>query len=747
MQQPFCRVEVGQGPKKSQVFEWGDGLLRSVSVTLGEMRGLSRCSFSVYDEDRKITERFFTYIKEIEGLEPAVDPAPPGSTSLAGAESEPALKAVLDMIAWAEGTTAIASSDNGYNVLFGGRLFGSYKDHPRIRVRRGGFNSTAAGRYQILDTTWDGVKNLLSPPATTFEPLNQDRAAIQLLKGRGAYEDALAKNWPALLDKIYCEWTSLPNSSGTYCQPGQGTKTPQEVYDFLNSRVGTQKTREESQQEAAADTAANASKRSAAVPGRSDTLAGQQITIWLGFDGKPLVAYSFIHTSLSYSLYDESTLEFGGTAAAWVMHQAPKNSAYTNLSLKQLAEKIAANYGLKVDMKVDGPRYVYIQQKALSDYEFLLRECERVGLIIKNVGNNTLEIKTRQETLEGREDSKLTILSIGKNLTSFSISHEAQSGGDGARSSDPGERNSTGVKKFTLNPDTGEIESSGIAEGTDAKGGNSIQATTGSNLAGNHPLTTGVTDLEDTQRKANEQRVKGIKAEYSVLSTPETLVLTPDDPIRTQNLGGFLDRIWVHESITHSLGADSGFVTSGEVYTPLKNKYPDTQDEPASSDQPASEASSAAETTAPNRKANGFIRPVASKYPITSPFGLRNGRQHRGIDFGTPIGTNAWASKEGTVIQAVSSCSINGFLGSDCGGGFGNYVRMSHTLVSPSGQTIPFQTVYAHLSSLYVSVGDSVKQGEPIGGTGNSGSSTGPHLHFEILQNGEHRNPQQFIGF
>jgi len=55
------------------------------------------------------------------------------------------------------------------------------------------------------------------------------------------------------------------------------------------------------------------------------------------------------------------------------------------------------------------------------------------------------------------------------------------------------------------------------------------------------------------------------------------------------------------------------------------------------------------------------------------------------------------------------------------------------------------QTLYAHLQTYYVKVGQSVARGQPIGSRGNTGNSTGPHLHFEVLQNGVARNPMAFL--
>ncbi len=88
---------------------------------------------------------------------------------------------------------------------------------------------------------------------------------------------------------------------------------------------------------------------------------------------------------------------------------------------------------------------------------------------------------------------------------------------------------------------------------------------------------------------------------------------------------------------------------------------------------------------------------------------------HNGVDFGGPIGTSIRAAASGTVTVARSG----GY-----GGGYGTYIVISHG----NGT----QTLYAHMNSISVSVGQKVGQGENIGTIGNTGKSTGPHLHFEV---------------
>ena len=135
----------------------------------------------------------------------------------------------------------------------------------------------------------------------------------------------------------------------------------------------------------------------------------------------------------------------------------------------------------------------------------------------------------------------------------------------------------------------------------------------------------------------------------------------------------------------------------------------------------------AAQNAADQAKAGGYIWPTDSRY-ITSTVGGRESpggigsTNHKGTDIGRVGYTSSiYASKAGTVIVSQYSSS------------YGHYVVIAHG----SGNT----TLYAHMSSRKVKVGDQVKQGQVIGITGSTGNSTGPHLHFEIMENGVIINP------
>ncbi|KNF07021.1 peptidase M23B [Gottschalkia purinilytica] len=119
-----------------------------------------------------------------------------------------------------------------------------------------------------------------------------------------------------------------------------------------------------------------------------------------------------------------------------------------------------------------------------------------------------------------------------------------------------------------------------------------------------------------------------------------------------------------------------------------------------------------------------FVTPTRGT--ITSRFGSRWGKHHQGIDIGARIGTPIVAADSGEVV----------FSGWN-NGGYGYMVEINHS----NG----YSTKYAHCSKLYVKAGDKVEKGDNIAAVGNTGRSTGPHLHFEVIKNGVHQNPDGYL--
>ena len=130
---------------------------------------------------------------------------------------------------------------------------------------------------------------------------------------------------------------------------------------------------------------------------------------------------------------------------------------------------------------------------------------------------------------------------------------------------------------------------------------------------------------------------------------------------------------------------------------------------------------------------SSFIKPISGR--ITSPFGWRthpifNSKSfHSGVDIGGQYNYAVRASNSG-------KCIYSGWYG-----GYGKVIILDHGKVN--GQ--PVTTLYAHLNSTKVSVGEYVSKGQTVGYEGTTGYSTGPHLHFEVRVNGKPNNPLNYI--
>jgi murein DD-endopeptidase MepM/ murein hydrolase activator NlpD len=120
-----------------------------------------------------------------------------------------------------------------------------------------------------------------------------------------------------------------------------------------------------------------------------------------------------------------------------------------------------------------------------------------------------------------------------------------------------------------------------------------------------------------------------------------------------------------------------------------------------------------------------FAVPIKDAFRFTSGFGYRWGRLHAGTDFAAPVGTPIYATADGVVTYA------------DWQSGYGRLVKIQHEF--------GIETRYAHQSKIRVQVGQRVSRGDRIGDIGNSGRSTGSHLHYEVRVGGEAINPMIYI--
>ena len=128
------------------------------------------------------------------------------------------------------------------------------------------------------------------------------------------------------------------------------------------------------------------------------------------------------------------------------------------------------------------------------------------------------------------------------------------------------------------------------------------------------------------------------------------------------------------------------------------------------------------------------IQPIKARNlgSISSGFGVRIDpiykvpKFHSGLDFTARLGTPVYVTGDGKVAKVEYNR-----------GGYGMDILIDHGF--------GYKTLYAHLSKFYVSAGQKVKRGELIGAVGNTGKSTAPHLHYEVMKNGEKINPVYFL--
>lgn len=138
--------------------------------------------------------------------------------------------AFLDMIAHSEGTDNGRQTTmlQGYDVIVGGGLLTDYRDHPRklVALPRYNIKSSAAGRYQFIRGTWDGVAKKLG--LKDFSPRSQDLAAVELIRQRGGLVHIIEGRFDLAVQACRKEWASLPGAG--YGQFEQSLATLRKKY-------------------------------------------------------------------------------------------------------------------------------------------------------------------------------------------------------------------------------------------------------------------------------------------------------------------------------------------------------------------------------------------------------------------------------------------------------------------------------------------------------------------------------------
>lgn len=221
----FCKINVkvptrGDSSKLKQF--WYDGPYRITHVINKFKSGEFLQTLRLLIEGER---KYNTVPEDLKGGK-SKNPTTPGGGNKPNKPSEPSkdlgieaevgteqenVRAFLQLIRSAEGT----AGEDGYNTLFGYEKFEGYDDHPRTLVVKSGYRSTAAGAYQIIEPTWNGLAKQYG--FTDFSPETQDKAAIILIKQAGAYDMVKRGDIQGAISKTNKVWASLPGSP--YGQP------------------------------------------------------------------------------------------------------------------------------------------------------------------------------------------------------------------------------------------------------------------------------------------------------------------------------------------------------------------------------------------------------------------------------------------------------------------------------------------------------------------------------------------------
>lgn len=226
-------------------------------------------------------------------------------------------------------------------------------------------------------------------------------------------------------------------------------------------------------------------------------------------------------------------------------------------------------------------------------------------------------------------------------------------------------------------------------------------------------LCFGATGLIDT----------AVASAQPTLELPQIPIPQPDEQQRAAILAAVLDATGV------LINQVAALVLDGEALSVPDASVPDAGPDTSG---PTDAPELALPTAAPTVGLGGAVLPIdAGRYRITSGYGGRNNptgngaQYHQGVDLAADSGTPIRAVTGGTVVQA-----------GDAGDGYGKLVRIK------SGNT---ETYYGHQSGVDVAVGDEVSPGDVVGAVGSTGNSTGPHLHFEVRNNGSSIEPVAYL--
>lgn len=433
----IARCQIGE-----DIWQSGDDILTdSITIHLGEDKAASTCSFSVYDPGfliaakyRKISIKEGGIVVDQEllgkGVQQETTPDHVQNTSIgtptaspqvsssndggngivsSGDAFTPQVKAFADLIAWKE--VPIPLGIQGYYANNGVGSNTGYFTDADIRAG-GGFPASAGnkfniGRYQFNKSDWVEAK-ASNPNIKSYSPQDQDLVLLYKLQYRGVLKSLQNGNLPDAIHNGGKEWASLPGSPYGQVQSGY---TVTQAIDYYNKRLAYYQSQagtaiapttpqvdgvKLNQIAATMQPAKPDSKQlKTTPPPTEDTQKGREIIVSMMVgtsDFKALIDFHYIHvgTDSSKQLGKEITT-FSGKSVRFFLSRVPQTVTHSNITLKQFADKVCKQYGLKLVMDGDGLEYHYLPQHGQTPFQVLERECRKIGFKITD-NPRTMEI-------------------------------------------------------------------------------------------------------------------------------------------------------------------------------------------------------------------------------------------------------------------------------------------------------------------------------------------------------------------
>ena len=423
-------------------------------------------------------------------------------------------------------------------------------------------------------------------------------------------------------------------------------------------------------------------------------------------------AYVFYHQGTTINL--DGTLTVKGVGVRFELSQRKRNKTEHSKSLKQLAEEVSKAHGIKLDYQADVDiLYETIDQTNLTDYALLKRECTKAGLFISDISSKPLDRSQLDKTptnvltiksLRNVQDTAV-VIQAGSNLIDFEISDEPLD--DKKTIPDAGSSLLQTENKVQIDPMAGKV----VQTKPDVDKTKDKAPTGESKPDTSAKPAPGQAVVADTNR-ARTKRVQGLPSKFTVVTTDEILSLEPLHAVRTKGLPGILSRVWLVTTVKH-------YLMDGKSELNLCSPVEVLDNTPAAISQPVAPGQvSTANISVGNGKfvmpSNGIITGIWHEVRR----GKNGTRLHGGTDIAGNLNEPVIAMADGVVL----------FAGQGYNGGYGGKVEIQHAEGKVSR--------YAHLHTIApgLAAGQQVKQGQHIGGQGNTGASRGVHLHFELRQ-------------